>query len=109
MNPLESTVFEIINSQSHIALFLHDVPYKRHFPIFSIPVHRRPKLIVPYQQSVVIYINLVELYSPMQYPKLQSHGSGDEEFTIYEHGGHSGHVTTTIYINFRSLSYGCST
>ena len=33
-------------------------------------------------------------------------GSGEEDFrrvfTIYERGGHLGHVTWTIYINFRS-------
>ena len=34
-------------------------------------------------------------------------GSGEEDFikvfTIYGHGGHLGHVTWTIYTNFRSL------
>ena len=30
-------------------------------------------------------------------------------FTIYGHGGHLGHVTWTIYINFRSPSQGGST
>ena len=42
--------------------------------------------------------------------KFQNHrssGSGEEDFfkvfTIYWHGGHLGHVTWTIYINFRSL------
>ena len=33
-------------------------------------------------------------------------GSGEEDFlkvlTIYRHGGHLGHVTCTIYINFLS-------
>ena len=35
----------------------------------------------------------------------RSAGSGEEDFlrfTIYGHGGHLGHVTWTIYINFRS-------
>ena len=36
----------------------------------------------------------------------QPAGSGEEDFlrvfTIYGHGGHLGHVTWTIYINFRS-------
>ena len=35
-------------------------------------------------------------------------GSGEEVFlkvfTIYRHGGHLGHVTRTIYINFRPPS-----
>ena len=35
-------------------------------------------------------------------------GSGEEDFfkvfTIYGHGGHLGHVTWTIYTNFRSPS-----
>ena len=35
-----------------------------------------------------------------------SSGSGEEDFlkvfAIYSHGGHLGHVTWTIYINFRS-------
>ena len=42
--------------------------------------------------------------------KFQDHGtfcSGEEDFlkvfTIYGHGGHLGHVTWTIYINFCSL------
>ena len=45
----------------------------------------------------------------MIYPKFQNHrpsGSGGEEFlkvfAIYSHGGHLGHVTLTIYTNFRS-------
>ena len=44
----------------------------------------------------------------MLHTKLQGHRtSGSEEenfkvFTIYGHGGHLGHVTCTIYINFRS-------
>ena len=45
----------------------------------------------------------------MLHAKFQHHrtsGSGEEDFfkvlTIYGHGGHLGHVTWTIYINFRS-------
>ena len=45
----------------------------------------------------------------MLHAKIQDHkisGSGEEVFfkvfTIYGHGGHHGHVTRTIYINFRS-------
>ena len=45
----------------------------------------------------------------MLHAKFQDHrpsGSGADEFfkvfTIYGHGGHLGHVTWTIYINFRS-------
>ena len=45
----------------------------------------------------------------MLHAKFQDHRtsvSGEEEFlkvfTIYGHGGHLGHVTWTIYINFRS-------
>ena len=44
----------------------------------------------------------------MLHAKFQDHrtyGSGEEDFkvfTIYGHGGHPGHVTWTIYINFRS-------
>ena len=47
----------------------------------------------------------------MLHAKFQDHrtsGSGEEDFlkvfTIYGHGGHLGHVTWTIYINFRSPS-----
>ena len=40
-------------------------------------------------------------------------GSGEEDFfnvyTIYGHGGHLGHVTWTIYINFCSPSQRGST
>ena len=51
----------------------------------------------------------------MLHAKFQDHrtsGSGEEDFkvlTIYGHGGHLGHVTLTIYINFRSPSQGGST
>ena len=45
----------------------------------------------------------------MLHAKFQDHrtsGSGGEDFfkvfTIYGHDGHLGHVTWTIYINFRS-------
>ena len=43
----------------------------------------------------------------MLHAKFQDHrtsGSGEEDFlsTIYGHGGHLGHVTWTIYINFCS-------
>ena len=57
---------------------------------------------------VIIYINFVELESPMLHAKFQNHrtsGSGEEDFkgfTIYGHDGHLGHVTWTIYINFHS-------
>ena len=45
----------------------------------------------------------------MLYAKFQYHrpsGSGEDFLkvsAIYSHGGHLGHVTLTIYINFRSL------
>ena len=45
----------------------------------------------------------------MLHAKFQDHrtsGSGEEDFlrffSIYGHGGHLGHVTWTIYTNFRS-------
>ena len=44
----------------------------------------------------------------MLHAKFQDHrtsGSGEDffkDFTIYGHGGHLGHVTWTIYINFCS-------
>ena len=41
----------------------------------------------------------------MLHAKFQDHrtsSSGEEDFTIYGHGGHLGHVTWTIFINFRS-------
>ena len=58
----------------------------------------------------MIYINFVELHSQMLHTKFQNHRpSGSEEedfyndFAIYSHGGHLGHVTLTIYIHFHSL------
>ena len=52
----------------------------------------------------------------MLHAKFQDHrtsGSGEEDFfkvfAIYGHGGHLGHVTWTIYTNFRSPSQGGST
>ena len=57
----------------------------------------------------MIYINFVELLSLMLHVKFQNRkpsGSGEEDFlkvfAIYSHGGHLGHVTLTIYINFCS-------
>ena len=56
---------------------------------------------------VIIYINFVELHCLMLHAKFQNHrlsGSGEEDFlkvfAIYSHGGHLGHVTWIIYINF---------
>ena len=57
----------------------------------------------------MIYINFVELHCLIFHAKFQNHrpsGSGEEDFlkvfAIYSHGGHLGHVTLTIYINFHS-------
>ena len=55
----------------------------------------------------MIYINFVDLLSLMFHAKFQNHrpsGSKDflKVFAIYINGGHLGHVTWTIYINFRS-------
>ena len=56
----------------------------------------------------MIYTNFVELLSLMLHAKFQNHrpsGSGEEflkVFAIYSHGGHIGHVTLVIYINFHS-------
>ena len=56
----------------------------------------------------MIYINFVEFLSVMLHAKFQNHrpsGSGEgflKVFAIYSHGGHLGHVTWTIYINFCS-------
>ena len=61
------------------------------------------------QPRVIIYINLVVPEYPMLQTKFQGlrpYGSGEEDFfkvfTLYGHGGHLGHVTWTIYINFHS-------
>ena len=56
----------------------------------------------------MIYINFVDLGSLMLHAKFQNHRpSGSEEedffFAIYSHGGHLGHVTLPIYINFHFL------
>ena len=58
----------------------------------------------------MIYNNFVELLPLMVHAKFQNHrpsGSGEEDFLkvfaiIYSYDGHLGHVTSTIYINFRS-------
>ena len=59
--------------------------------------------------KVMICVYFVELLSLMLHAKFQNHrpsGSGEEDFlrffAIYSHGGHLGHVTLTIYINFHS-------
>ena len=57
---------------------------------------------------VIIKISFVELESPMLHAKFPDHRILVLEkkiffkvFAIYGHGGHLGHVTWTIYINFR--------
>ena len=56
----------------------------------------------------MIYTNFVKLYCLILHAKFQSHrpsGSGKDFlrfFAIYSHGGHLGHVTWTIYTDFRS-------
>ena len=61
------------------------------------------------QPRVIIWINLVVLEHPMLHNKFQGHqplGSGEEDFLrffiINRHGGHLGHVTWTVWTNFRS-------
>ena len=58
----------------------------------------------------MIYTNFVDLRSLMLLAKFQNHrpsGSEEEDFkkkiAIYSHGGHLGHVTLTISINFHFL------
>ena len=56
----------------------------------------------------MIYTNFVDLRSLMLNVKFQNHRpSGSEEdfkqIAIYSHGGHLGHVTLTISINFHFL------
>ena len=58
---------------------------------------------------VMIYANLVELYSQMLHAKFQNHRlSGSVEadflkvFAIYRHGDCLGHVNLTIYTHFHS-------
>ena len=54
----------------------------------------------------MIYINFVELLSLILHARFQNRkpsSSGEKilkVFAIYNHGGHLGHVTLTIYINF---------
>ena len=55
----------------------------------------------------MIYINFVDLHSLMLHAKFQNHrptGSEEEDFkkkfAIYSQGGHLGHVTLPIYMNF---------
>ena len=57
----------------------------------------------------MIYINYDEPASQMLHTKFRGNrptGSGEEDFlkvfAIYSNSGHLGHVTWTIYINFRS-------
>ena len=83
------------------------------FPYKSIRDQIRPcHKIGQGQPRVIIWTNMVVLEHPMLHNKFQDHqtfGSGEDffkVFTIYRHGGHLGHVTLTIWTNFRSLSQG---
>ena len=55
---------------------------------------------------VMIYTNFVELDCLMLHAKFQNHRpsrSGEEDLKVcanYSHGGHLGHVTLSIFINF---------
>ena len=57
----------------------------------------------------MMFTNFVELLSLMVHVKFQNHrlsDSGEKHFkgfSINTHSGHLGHMTWTIYINFRSL------
>ena len=56
---------------------------------------------------VIIYTNYDGLESPMLHTKFRKSVHRFRRrflkvFTIYGHGGHLGHVTWTIYTNFRS-------
>ena len=58
----------------------------------------------------MIYTNFVDLRSLILHAKFQNHRPSDSEEEdlkkkngIYSHGGHLGHVTLTIYINFHFL------
>ena len=52
---------------------------------------------------VMIYTHFVELHCLMFHAKLQNHRPSIlKVFAIYSHGGHLGHVTRTVYTNFRS-------
>ena len=52
----------------------------------------------------MIYINYDGPASPMLHTKFRGNWPEDflKVFAIYSHGGHLGHVTWTVYINFRS-------
>ena len=59
------------------------------------------------QPRVMIYTNFVVLQTLMLHTKFQGNwptSSREEDFfkvlSIFEHGGHLGHVTWTIYTNF---------
>ena len=58
------------------------------------------------QPMVIIFINFVDLESPMVHVKFQDHGiSGSEKtvlkvLAIYGHGGQLDHVYKTIFIKF---------
>ena len=76
---------------------------KQFFPFKRIVVPMRPgRKIGQGQPRVIIYINFVELESPILHAKFQGLLVLKETFLkvliINEHGGHLGHGT--IYINF---------
>ena len=60
------------------------------------------------QLRVIIHINFVELEYILPHAKFHDHRTISsvrrflKVFTINEHGGHLGHVTCTIFINFLS-------
>ena len=72
------------------------------------------------QSRVIIWTNLVVLEHPMLHSKFQGHrpfGSEEEDFLRFSifNGGHLGHVTWTVWTNFRfpisrriHMKFGCN-
>ena len=104
-NPMMSRYFFHLRIHSVLCCKFSSIKRLCIIPVFPIQTFRRPcRKIGQGQPSVIIYINFIELESLMLHAKFQDRrtsGSGGEDFHN-ERGGHLGHVTFTIYINFCS-------
>ena len=111
-HPLGSKYFQNHKSSAHLSISFKFFSSNDNLTIFPIQMHGRPMLTLPSNMSWSSQVHdLYYLCRPiLPDASCQVFNSYAfwlwrrflKVFAIYSHGGHLGHVTWTIYINFRS-------